>query len=178
MTDKPWWKPRKPVEIIEKPWLHDDVIDYLAGILTLEMNVIEQGCGGSTLWIAQRVKHLVSCETDLSWYKSLVDKANEKGNVIMLLTAPGQFPTDELSYYAPFDVVFIDGEHKHGGRRVWIENARNILKPHGWLVLDNANRPEYADVQQTLPRLFTREARFDRNENGSKFFVTEFWRMK
>lgn len=35
------------------------------------MIVIEYGCDNSTLWWANRVKHVISCEHDRQWYEEM-----------------------------------------------------------------------------------------------------------
>ena len=54
-----------------------------------------------------------------------------------------------------------------------IENA----EPGQWLMLANANRPEYAAERAKLIEKASKVETFDANENGSKFRIIEFYRM-
>lgn len=77
----------------------------------------------------------------------------------------------------PFDVLLIGGEPV-GSRAYWVEDAINIVKPGGWVMLGNANRPEYVDEVEALKKKCGKVETFDFNEGGSKFRVVEFYRLK
>ena len=166
-----WYLPTTPQHMRAEPWLHGDAIDYLAGILLMSYRVAEQGSGGSTLWMAERCRSVVAFEHDPDWYQAVRAKAPRNCTLIPW-TAIERMP--ELPYKV--DLVLIDGDRE--GRRVWLANIRRYLAPSGWIVLDNANRPEYALERASLGDWCTLEARFDRNHWNSHYFVTEFWRAK
>jgi hypothetical protein len=52
-----------------------------------------------------------------------------------------------------------------------------MVKPGGWVVLDNANRPEYAAERAELEKRTVEYQRFNSNEGGTLYLVTEFFRM-
>jgi len=157
--------PREPSEIEPYPWLHPDAVEYLEGLLTPEMRVLEHGGGGSTLWFAERVKRVVTTEGDPDWCDALWKLAPMNVTI-----------TSNLPYGSYYDLFFIDGDHEGRGR--CIEQAHLYVKTGGWLVLDNANRPEYAPERRLLHEYFKLVARFDNNIPISKFFITEFWKCE
>lgn len=169
-----WYQPRTPDKMILIPWLHTDVIDYLASIITPEMDIIEHGCGGSTVWMAERARSVIAYDNAPEWvymvnyHLDLMDLTEAKAVLWPMADLLPQFPV-------LYDLAFVDG--LRDARRYWIDAVRGIVKRGGWFVLDNANRPEYQDVRVTLQKVAKLEARFDRNENGTRYLVTEFWRM-
>jgi predicted O-methyltransferase YrrM len=141
------------------------------------MRVLEHGAGGSTLWLAERVKVVVSIEHDLKWREQVRQLA--PANVVMLTALPepvrqvsGEPDTMPLRDY---DLLFIDGERMERGK--CLKMTHLYVKPSGWVVLDNANRPEYAEEREGLRKYAKLKARFDNNIPCSKFFVTEFWQL-
>lgn len=169
-----WYQPRTPDKIEPIPWLHPDVIDYFAGILRPDMDAIEQGCGGSTIWLAKLVRTVLALDDALEWVymvKHHLDKAGYTHASVNHWPDPNLFPPIHQKY----DLAFVDGSR--AGRVYWMQHIAEIVKPGGWLVLDNANRPEYQDTRAALMKIAKLEARFDRNENGTRYLVTEFWRL-
>ena len=161
-----WYKPTTPDKIQSLPWLHADAIDALEKILQPSFEVCEFGGGGSTLWLAERVNWVSTYEPDISWLKA-IDKEITNGE-LFLSDNP---PTVERKY----DLLFIDGEPVEK-RRDWIKAAPQIVKPGGFMVLDNANRPEYAKERALLDaELFYT---VNGNDEISKYLITEFYLMK
>ena len=60
-----------------RPWITYDAIKWLDCFLNQTMRAFEWGSGGSTIFISQRVKHLISIEHDKKWYQ-LVLQSIEK----------------------------------------------------------------------------------------------------
>jgi predicted O-methyltransferase YrrM len=147
------------------PWLHPAAVEYLEQLLQPDWWVLEHGAGGSTLWLAERVKHLVSVEHDPAWTLKVRELA--PANVIIVSYLP-----DFESH--TYDLFFIDGERME--RAACLKAAHLLVKPGGWIVLDNANRPEYAEERAGLKQHAKLEARFDNNIPRSLYFVTEFYK--
>jgi predicted O-methyltransferase YrrM len=53
------------------PWITKKAIDYLNSNLKNNYIGFEWGSGKSTIWLAKRVKKLVSVENDIYWYKKI-----------------------------------------------------------------------------------------------------------
>ena len=162
---KPWYSPRPPDEITAYPWLHPSAVEYFEGILQPEWWVLEHGSGGSTLWLAQRVAHVTSIEHDSKWSAQIRSIAPANATVLSSL------PDFNGNTY---ELFFIDGERNERGKCLKV--AHQVVKPGGWVVLDNANRPEYAAEREGLKQWASLKARFDNNEPHSLYFVTEFWK--
>ncbi len=166
---KPWYAPRKPGDPVPAyPWLHPEAVEYLEGLLTPEMRVLEHGAGGSTLWFAERVKEVVTLEHNPEWAEKM--RALAPANVRVIHTG-----TQEARVTCPFDLFLIDGAREQRGQMILL--SPQLVKPGGWVVLDNANRPEYAMERHGLEVRARPVARFENNIPGSKYFVTEFWKV-
>lgn len=163
--ERPWYAPRRPDEITPYPWLHPEAVAYLEELLQPDWRVLEHGAGGSTLWFATRVKDVFTIEHSPEWFERVCAVAPSNVTVFLGRDLPGLAPG--------FDLVFIDGER--AGRGWFIQRAPRYLKPGGWIVLDNANRPEYAEERHALHNVAKLTARFDNNIPTSRYFVTEFW---
>lgn len=57
----------------EYPWMPFEAVDWLNSILEKNMTGFEWGSGGSTLFLSNRIKNLISVEHDQEWY-SLISK--------------------------------------------------------------------------------------------------------
>lgn len=170
-----WWQPTgRNEEIRPIPWFGQPAIDYLASIVTPDMEVIEHGSGGSTLWLSDKVKSVVSYEYDQDWYdfvRGTADKLNRNNINVKLWTSnvlPNVVPDS-------CDLLIIDGEPVIN-RRLWIAAAHWIVREGGYVVLDNANRPEYEIEHDAMRRDFEDCTIFNCNEVGTKYLVTEFYR--
>lgn len=162
-----WWKPSKPEEIKSMPWLAPRVVEYLESILRPEFTVIEHGSGGSTLWFAERVQNVTVYENNLEW---AIAVDGEKDNIYV------RYNDVPYSKHRFYDLLFIDGEPV-ADRAKWIASAPDFVKPGGWVVLDNANRPEYAKERKGLQDIAESYKTFDCNESTA-YLVTEFYKMK
>ena len=169
MTPRPWHEPRRPSDIVPIPWLHEDSIARLESITEPHFRVIEHGAGGSTLWFAERVANVLTFESDLDWYREVRTRATN--NVFMIIGSTPPLP-DSLDLR---DLLFIDGDR--ASRPAWAMAAPNIVKPGGFVVFDNCNRPEFAEAREYLRDVSVETVTIDRNLQFSKYFVTDFYRM-
>jgi len=165
MTSKPWYAPRDPKEIEPLPWLHPEAVEFFDSIVKPDWNVLEHGAGGSTLWLALRVKNVVTIEHDPEW------RMNVRNNTPANVTLIEEIPSSKQPLY---DCFFIDGAREERGP--CILKAIELVVPGGWIVLDNSNRPEYANERRSLIFHSTLMKRTSHNVGESKYFVTEFWK--
>ena len=156
----------QPSETRDAPWICADAIDYLDSILAPDMTVCEFGGGGSTLWIALRCKTIITYERDPKWREFI--EAHAPDNVTVV-------PSGMWASAVPCDLLFIDGEPVEW-RADWLREARHIARK--WIVLDNANRPEYAKERDALAEFAKLVHTSNGNEGGTKYLVTEFWRCE
>jgi len=167
---KKWYHPSKPGELQAIPWLAPKVIAYLEKLMQPDWEIIEHGSGGSTLWFAERVRWVAAYEGNSEWREVVKGKLDGRDNFYLYTYPP--IP----SLHKGFDLLLIDGEPVEHRRR-WIQAAPQIVKPGGWVVLDNANRPEYAKERKHLQTHATEIATFECNEGGTEYLVTEFYKM-
>lgn len=169
---KKWFAPSKPGEIKPIPWLHKDAISYLENLLTPDMNVLEFGAGGSTLWFAERVKSVMAFEDNFDW--GGIVKKQAPANVRVFTTKGRDLLIDSPQV---FDLLLIDGEPVEQ-RAEWLKVAPRLVKPGGYVVLDNANRREYAGAREEFAKHATLLHTVDGNEPPCVNLITEFWRLK
>lgn len=172
-----WFQPSAPAGIQTRPWLHPDAIAYMNTILRPEFDVMEFGAGGSTLWFAKRVHGVVSFETNVKWMEAVL--RFRQPNVLLVHT--GHYKGVVSERFEHVDLLFIDGEPV-AERASWLMAAPHIVKDGGWIVLDNANRPEYAAEREELNKCAELVHRVDGNQHDkgvhTDYLVTEFWRLR
>jgi predicted O-methyltransferase YrrM len=165
-----WYQRSTPAAVPSVPWLSPQAVSYLESILQPEFRVIEHGSGGSTLWFAKRVKEVIAYERDVNWF-SVLDACKPENVKIRNSDKPAKYSNKT------FDLLLIDGEPVTD-RAAWLERAPKIVKAGGWVVLDNANRPEYelarAEFGEFAKLIYTADA----NEPGTRYLVTEFWQCE
>ena len=132
------------------PWLSESAVYLLDRWLKQTDRGVEWGAGRSTAWIASRVEHLTSVESDPKWYESVKSMLHKKGleNKVDLLYVPTSDveDTDPPMRHpyasavrempdASLDFALVDGMKL---RVLCMEEVIPKIKPGGLLVLDNA----------------------------------------
>jgi len=155
----------------EVPWITFRAIDWLDTYLKPNMRVFEYGAGGSTLFLAKHVQHVVSVEHDEGFYELVKEILAKRGitNCELLLHKPEPCETSSLgfaSYQTKYkglcfesyvkaidncpnqslDLVVIDGR----ARMACFERALSKVKPGGAIMLDNSDRPSYAQAANLM----------------------------
>lgn len=153
------------------PWIVYEAIDWLESFLTREMQVLEWGSGGSTIFFAKRAQSVVTIEHDPAWYAALLRQLWQSNitNVRLVLCPPEEAETEDEAYastdaahkelsfrsYAEaidsypdrfFDLVVVDGR----ARQACIRHALVKIRPGGYLLLDNSDRPHYQSEKALL----------------------------
>jgi hypothetical protein len=163
----------------ELPWITFRAIRWLRSYLKPHMKVFEYGAGGSTLFLAKRVRELVSVEHDETFYSVISDRLTNQGiqNCRLVLCRP-----EKRSLQAPPDVAYgtasyTSFEQRHGGewfekyvkvideypdgyfdlvvvdgraRASCVSRSLSKIRPAGALLLDNSERPAYAVARRLL----------------------------
>src|SRR5206468_5320386 len=70
-------KGRSPLDL-ETPWFSYAAIDFLESFLEPQMIAFEYGSGGSTIFLAHRIKFLYSVEDNSEWFERVCRQLNEK----------------------------------------------------------------------------------------------------
>jgi predicted O-methyltransferase YrrM len=169
-----WYKPSNPDKVKPFPWLAPKVIKKLESLLTPDMEVLEHGSGGSTLWFAERVKFVLAIEQDLDW-RRVIEKKLGKNRGAICASLGDIIPSQRL-LNGRFDLLLIDGEPVEDRIR-WLIAANNLVKAGGWVVLDNCNRPEYEKEFEALKARAVKVEILEGNVYPCKYLVTAFLRM-
>lgn len=123
------------VEIEARPLWPETFIDWLEPRLTREMNVFEWGSGSGSLWLARRVKSLVSVEHHVLWKQAMRTILPVNARLAYIpLTRIEKYPKVIDSFTRQFDIIIIDGMR----REECIHRAVDHILPDGLLVLDNS----------------------------------------
>ena len=116
------------------PMMSYGLVEYLIGLDLSSFEVLELGGGHSTEFWAQRVKSLVTLETDSSWANTLKSKA--LGNVEVRATTADTITGEISALGRTFDIVVVDIS---GNRYRCAKAALQVLRPGGFILLDNAD---------------------------------------
>lgn len=162
------------------PWVSYPARRWLERHLRADWDLFEFGAGGSTLFFSERVKSVVSVEHDEAWCARVAEllAQRERTNVDLRWSPPSPLaPGEDPDAYGPlyytsraaegryrglqfreyvttidrlaprrFDLVFVDGRSRPACAR----HALRHLRPGGWLLLDNSDKPRYAPVLELL----------------------------
>lgn len=153
-----------------QPWLSYEAIRYMDERLRPDSVVFEYGSGGSTLWFADRVRHVTSIEHDPDWHARVVREAERAGitNCSFVLREPTRWTSsegetgDKRSEYssprtpgnfedyvracegfpdATFDLVLVDGKT----RSACLRHVASKVRLGGLLALDDSELPVFRD---------------------------------
>lgn len=139
------------VEIKNTPLLTKKAIQLLEDLLEkkTDAKVLEFGSGGSTIWISQRTKNLISIEHTAEWYKIVQEHLNKNPNCNPVDLKLLSQPYDGICENFPdsfFDIIIVDGRD----RVKCVEASIRVLKPGGILILDDAQRNKYKPAHKLL----------------------------
>ncbi len=197
---KPWLTsllPDHTTIVDEVPWINFDSIAWLESWLKPNMRVFEYGSGGSSMFFARRTKQVISIEHDTGFYDYISGVIEERKitNLDLRYIAPTKdgkrLPYDGLTFRSfsdgfethsfedyvcsidefdddSFDLVIVDGR----SRASCVMRSISKVKVDGVILLDNAERKEYAAVQEHLRGLGFVEKRF-RSLGPSNTYVWE-----
>jgi hypothetical protein len=161
-----------------QPWVPFETENWLRHYLKPYMQVFEYGSGGSTIFFAERVEKVFTIEHDKKWYMLVSKALAQRGitNCSYLLHEPepiaGNLSTVDESqsssfiyddYYVgttvheyvraidvhpdhTFDLVLVDGR----ARTECIQHAIPKIKPGAYLMLDNSNNADVAQIVRKL----------------------------
>lgn len=131
----------------DDPWLNRAAIDLLNSWLKSDDIGIEWGSGRSTLWLAQRMRHLISIEHDRIWAERMKALIEQKRitNVAYHYFSISDAATEESRPYvdvistvpdSSLQFALVDGRL----RDLCALAAIDKLGPAGLLVIDNVER--------------------------------------
>lgn len=132
------------------PWMPYSTILKLHSVIRKDFNILETGCGGSSLFFLQRCKTLTSLEHDKKWILELENKIsfpnykNRWSLVLRDLTTEAINQSPYLDYIKnqkeeAFDLISIDGRLRSESLKI----ASSKVKRGGFILLDNSDRHQY-----------------------------------
>lgn len=137
-TNLPVDKHIKPI-----PWVTYSFIDFIDGRLLNSMSIFEYGAGNSTLYFAHKVRKVTTVEHDYEWYKNM--KGIVPANVDLRhepLEYGGNYSRTVNNQTEKFDLVIVDGRDRNN----CIKNSITSINDRGVIVLDDSERPNYAEA--------------------------------
>ena len=130
------------------PWMTYEAIDFLKKIIKPEWQLFEFGCGASTLFFSQKVKKLVTIETNSLW-KNLIDKKNQhKTEIILMLDGINnpEYEKSAINYSTEscckFDLIIIDSIKRYN----CAINSIDAINEEGIIILDDSERKNYNKI--------------------------------
>lgn len=170
---KSWWMPTNSRNIKAVPWLSPAAVAKLTAIIQPHFRVLEHGCGGSTLWFAERVQYVIATDANSVFRDRINDRLDpQRGRVFAEIADP--YARQNID---KFDLLLIDGEPVTD-RAAWLIAAPDLVKSGGWVILDNANRPEYTQERAELKKAAESYESINANEGGTLYLITDFYRLK
>ena len=125
------------------PWLTYPAIDFLSRRVPAQARVFEYGCGNGTLWWARHAREVVACEHDAAWSGRIAARLPPNARVMLVPFKPGgRYSRAVQESGLTFDLVIVDGED----RVECVKQSVAGLTAGGVIVLDNSERPEYAEA--------------------------------
>lgn len=146
LSDEGWFRSLDSGESVNKfgepiPWFTYPAIDFLKERLNKNMTVFEYGSGSSTLFFADRVKEIISLETDKSWFEKIKSKLPSNASIILFDENNSAISYSNVidSLNKKFDIIIVDAIE----RNEVLLSSINYLNEDGVIILDDSEREEY-----------------------------------
>lgn len=124
------------------PWVTYSFIDFVKNRLRPEHAIFEFGSGNSTIFYAQRTGIVVSVEHDKEWFEKITSTKPENAEMIFCeLQRDGDYCRMPVKLGEEFDIIIVDGRDRVN----CCIQAVEALSAAGVIVLDDSERPNYAD---------------------------------
>jgi len=148
-----WWRARSG-NTPERPWIVPASIGWLRRRIRSDWAILELGSGRSTAWFARHAGHVISLEDNEYWFPRTRERLDRAGleNVDLRVKLVEEFPAEVASMpEASFDLVVVDFlEAPTVTRNDVIKPAMERVRPGGYLLLDDSDRPGYAQAHELL----------------------------
>lgn len=146
----------------ERPWIVPAAVGWLGRRIRRDWSVLELGSGRSTVWLGRRAAAVLTFEDNEFWHHRAAERIAEEELENVRLR---RLPVEELAATVgampdeTFDLVFIDFLESETAERVDVVRAAHTkVRPGGYLLLDDSDRPGYAGAYEVLTEW--RERRF------------------
>lgn len=123
------------------PWMNYNMISLLDERLNVDLILFEFGSGYSTLFYANKVKNVVSVESDQRWQRKIARKLPDNAKITYVdADIEGDYSREITRSGAKFDVVVIDGRDRVN----CMKTSLDCLSDRGVIILDDSSRHRYA----------------------------------
>lgn len=144
-----WFQSFHTKRVIDKqgneiPWWTYPFIDFLEERLQNEFRILEYGCGGSTIWLSQRVKEIVSIEDNEKWSEITKSKVKPAANIILVKDIH-DFKSYNAKIKGSFNIIIIDNM---GNRMKCAVNSLPYLADDGVVIWDNTDGPDWSEIKE------------------------------
>jgi predicted O-methyltransferase YrrM len=148
------WLRARTGRIPERPWLVPASIGWLRRRVRADWSILELGAGRSTAWFARRAAQVISLEDDEFWHSSTRVRLDAAGltNADLRLRPVEDFPREVATLPDDaFDLVVVDFLEAPTVTRIdCLDPAMNKVRRGGYLLLDDSDRPGYAQAFELL----------------------------
>jgi SAM-dependent methyltransferase len=138
----------------ERPWIVPAATGWLGRRMRRDWSVLELGSGRSTAWLARRSNRVLSFEDNREWVirtREDLEKAGIEGAEVRELPIERFIPEVAALPDRTYELVVVDFLEAPGAERVdAVRAARSKVKPGGHLLLDDSDRPAYAEAFELL----------------------------
>jgi predicted O-methyltransferase YrrM len=138
----------------ERPWIVPAAVGWLGRRTRRDWRVLELGSGRSTVWLAKRTGSVLAFEDNEHWLERARALLAERGlDNVELRALPVERFVPEVAALGDeaFDLVVVDFlESPQADRVEAVGAARPKLRPGGYLLLDDSDRPAYAEAFDLL----------------------------
>jgi predicted O-methyltransferase YrrM len=148
-----WWRARRG-RTPNRPWIVPAAIGWLRRRMRSDWSVLELGAGRSTPWFARRAARVISLEDNEFWHGWTRERLDQAAvaNVDLRLRPVEDFPGEIASLdEEAFDLVVLDFLEAPAVTRIdCLKPAMKKVRPGGYLLLDDSDRPGYAKAFELL----------------------------
>lgn len=152
----------------ERPWIVPQAIGWLGRRMRRGWTVVELGSGRSTVWLARRAGTVIAYEDNDYWIERVRGLVAERGLANVEIRHQPVFSyADELAALPDdsLDLLVVDFLESPEAERVdAVRAGLSKVRPGGYLLLDDSDRPSYADAYELLAGW--RERRFTGVKDG------------
>jgi len=136
VADEPWWTPGA-IKLIE---------DHLCNVPDPGADILEFGCGGSTVWLSRLCASLISVDHNQEWVDAVNQKIGDLEPLIDVYKRDRPYHTVCDKMKGDFDLVCVDGRD----RIQCVQASKALVRPGGILLLDNSEREKYKPIFSML----------------------------
>jgi len=148
LAQKGWFKALETKSSVDEhgeaiPWVTYSFIDFIKDRINNQHDIFEFGCGNSTLFYAKNSRSVTAVEHDKAWFER--NAGIKIPNVKMIyceLVRGGEYSKSAVTTNKKFNIIIVDGRDRVN----CCKESLLSLTEDGVIVLDNSERPDYAEA--------------------------------